>query len=639
MISFKNLLVLIAIICSSFYANADVARIAREFQAKNLDKALSLANHYKYKQLHQFLKMQDCLYKQNGKNFEEITTYLIQNPQQAQRNSLMDAAETSLSDDTSASAIIKWYSHNKPRSPKGYYYYYRAAMNKIKDSEKLNEIIKNAWIYSNFNKKQNETFLTRHKKILNEEDHADKISNMLWYNKIDEAKQYLHLVGKEYQQAFKARIAILNKDKNVEHEFHKVKGSYKYEPGLLYSYLKLHMKAEPNSELINLHLKAPRDFDHPKEWWAVKNYFIRELIEKKNYKDAYKIAANHSNIDKGDLVDAEWLAGWLALRFNHKPEAAVKHFESVYNNSKSSISLARGSYWLGRAYNSIKNKELANKWFKEAANYGFTYYGILAQYELGNKELLLSKTPTVTADDKKNLAKNPYAQIAHMLSFTDRNELIKLYSKEAFFAAKSKGEVALLNSMLAPNLNTNMKVEVAKLAAQSGTLLIKDAFPTPFKIPSNVKENAFVYAIMRQESVFDHKGVSSANANGLMQIIDPTAKAICKDMGIKFVHKSLFNPDYNIKLGSYHLESLLGETKSYIKTASIYNAGPVAKKWDARFGDPNNMKLRQVVDFVELIPYEQTRTYVQRVLENLQIYRQVIDKNAKLNIAHDLMRR
>lgn len=634
-LAYLSIILIFAFSTSSF---ADIAKIAREYDSGKIDRAIDLANHHKYKSVHIFLLAKKYASKESNASFEEFSQFLIKNDYLAEKNSMIIALESKLTNSTSASAIIKWFSHNKPKTEAGYYHYYRAAISKINDPAKLNSIIKNAWIYGGLSKKESDSFYLKHKKILTEDDNAEKISELLWRKKIEDAQKYFHLVGKDYVQAFKAWISILKNGKNSEHEFHKVKGSYKYISGLLHSYLTLHKKDEPNSELSSLFQKSPKDEKYSKEWWQLKNYYVRELIEHKKYNDAYKITSKHSNKEVCDIVDAEWISGWIALSFLKKPDMAIKHFEAVHNLSKLSISIARGTYWLGRSHAANKDKENSKKYYQISANYGYTYYGMLAQNELGYKNLKLSSEPSIHKDDYNSLANNPNAQIAHFLSFTGKNELTKLYSSDAFLKAKTDGEVALLYAKIAQNLDTHWKVEIAKLTQQAGTLILDDTYPTPVKLGNNIKNKPLVYAIMRQESVFDQYATSSANAYGYMQIIPPTAKSLSKELGIKFDQKKLLSsPEYNIKLGSYYLEKLMNQTGSYIKTAAHYNAGPVILKWDARFGDPRKMTLTEVINWVELIPYAETRNYVQRIIENMQIYRYILTGDSKLRIKQDLM--
>ncbi|MDX1924669.1 MAG: hypothetical protein SFT91_05580, partial [Rickettsiaceae bacterium] len=287
------------VIC--FFANnafSNLELIAKEYDAGNLDKAIHLSDRNKYKNLHLFLKAQSFLDKKNKSSFETIKKFLLNNPNIPQKNALIDAMEQKIDDKTPSSHIIGWFSHNKPRTPNGYYQYYRASSQKLKDKEAIKSIVRDAWINGNLTKKQSKSLYEKYKSILREDDHADKISNLLWRKKIDEARDYIPLLAdKHYKEAFIAWISIIKHGKSAENEFHKTKGSYRYISGLLYSYLKLHQKTDPNSELVQLYSRAPKDEEHAKEWWSLRNYFARELIEKKMYSEAYKVVAGHSNTE------------------------------------------------------------------------------------------------------------------------------------------------------------------------------------------------------------------------------------------------------------------------------------------------------------------------------------------------------
>ncbi len=636
----KNLSIILTIMYS-FSALANVAEIADFYNKGDLKKSLSLSNHYKYKDIHHFLKTQFFQDKANS-SFEDITNFLYQNPNWPQYNTLATNAEKLISNNTSKTHIIKWFTHNIPKTPQGYYHYYKAAETKIKDKEKLAPIIKSAWIFSTHNPKKSEEFLAKNIKILTEEDHAQKISELLWDDKVFEAQKFMFLVNKEYKKVFNAWISIIEKKTlKPEHLFHKVKGSYKYNSGLLYAYLNLHRKTAPNEELIRLYKHAPDDEKHACKWWKLKNYFVRELLEQKNYKAAYQIVSKHSLSERADILDAESLAGWIALRHLNKPADAIKHFETIYATAKNAVSIARGAYWIGRSYKQLGKKDIAKKWFKTASAYGFTFYGALAQHELGFKDLNIRLTHTITSEDKSNLKSNSYARIAELLSYTNKYELLKIYAKEAFSIAKTDGEVVLIYNKIAPQLDLHWRTEIAKLAQQAGTIINNETFPTPYKIHKGASDKSLVYAILRQESVFDQYAISNANAYGLMQLIPQTAKQMSKELGIKFDQKRLTsNTEYNIRLGTKHIDDLVTEYNgSYIMAIANYNAGPVVKKWKNLYGDPKDMKLYDVVDWIESIPYYETRTYVQRVIENIQIYRQILTGDKKSRITQDLLRK
>ncbi|NDB83809.1 MAG: lytic transglycosylase domain-containing protein [Alphaproteobacteria bacterium] len=620
-------------------AYADISSIAKEYQKGNLSKATQLSRHYKYRYLHTYLRGAEFLEKDNNASFESIANFLTSNPDVPQREELAKKIESKISSSTNKSAIIKWFSHNKPKTPNGFVHYYKASKGRIKNKEAFEKIVKNAWIFGSLSKKEADDFYERYKSILTQSDHVDKISEFLWNDKVENAVQLMYLVDKDYQKAFKAWISIIQNKPNVESAFHQVRGSYRYMPGLLYAYLKLHKKSEPTQELIALHLKSPKNTARSKEWWGIKNYLARELIDRKMFNDAYRIVSSHSNLEnKADLVDAEWLSGWLALRFLNNPELAKKHFKLVIDVSKTSISKSRGYYWQARSYQDLGGQETAESLYKKAARRSHTYYGMLASVELGRKELRLPSPPIITQEDKIALNKNQYAQIAQFFSLTDKKSLLKKYAKQAFASAKTTGEIALLYGKLRKNLDLRWRVEISKLASQYGYLVVEDSFPTPYKIPRNRINEAYVYATIRQESNFDTKGLNeTGREDGLMQIIPSTEKKLCNELGIKYKPKRITDPEYNIKLGIYYLSKEFAKTGSYIKTSSEYNAGPISNSWSERFGDPSSMDLKGVIDWIELIPFHVTRTYVQRVIENMQIFRYALTRSNKLRIAEDLL--
>lgn len=624
----------------SLNVKANLKSIIAEYNKGNLNSAHQLAHHHNLKGVHDFLLTQKYLNKNDTSSFEEITHFLMNHPNWPQFKALRSVAESRINHSTSKTKIVRWFDQHKPQNASSYAHYYNAAILRVKNDQKLNSIIKATWASGAFSKKQADQFLVKHKKILTMEDHVDRISELLWLKKTDEVKNYLPLVDKNYQQVFAAWIVMIKNDPKAEQAFRKIKGSYRYHSGLIYSYLKLHMKDVPNQELINLHIKAQIDSKHAKEWWKIKNYFARELLETKNYNSAYRIVSNHNLRDPADSIEAEWFSGWLALRYVKKPAESIKHFEHIYAASKSSISKSRGAYWLGRAYKAMNKPELAGKWFKIAAKLGFTFYGQLAQYEMGYKNLILPLRAVASKEDMKKHKINSLAQIAEFLAQTNHHELLKLYTKEAFYNASSEGEIAIIYERVSPYLNLNTNVEIAKLAQHAGVLIPESSYPSPYKAVKSYRDPALAFSIIRQESVFDQFAVSEDNAQGLMQVMPQTVKTLASKLGLKYDFKKLTqDPNYNIKFGLYYLDNVMKEyDNSYVMMCSNYNAGPVANKWQERFGKRDGIKLYQAIDWIESIPFYETRNYVQRVLENIQVYRYMLTGNKRLKIKEDIIK-
>lgn len=634
---FLSIILTIIILLFSNLAKANVKEIIKEYENGNIQKALDIAEKKKFAHIALFLTSQKHIFGGHDTSFETITKFLDDYPNWPQRIALIKSAERRINNNTSKKALRKWFDMNKPLTGKGYYYYFLASKNHIKNDLRFQAIIKNTWVYANFPESEEEKFYKKYSYILNEEDHENKISEFFWRGDFKSAKKYFKLIGKEYKQVFKTWEAISKGYSTAEREFRRVKGSYRYHSGLLYAYLNSHKKDEPNKEMISLISKAPKDDAHSSQWWKLKHYFTRELIERKEYKHAYNIVAKHNATNVADMAEAEWLSGWLAFRFLDKPENALPHFENIYTISKTSISLSRGAYWSGRVLEFMNKRKAAYEWYNKSAEFGFTFYGQLAQYELRKRNIEIASSHKINEKDKMNFKKNPYADISIFLAYGKKNrDLLKIYAREAFFVAKAHGEAAYILQRLRVYLNTSDTVMVAKLAQQAGVLVKDAAFPMPYTFPKWVDNKILSYSITRQESIFNKSVISSADARGLMQLMPKTAKAVAQNHKIRFSARKLLDPQYNMKLGSLHLKDLYQEYKNYAMSIATYNAGTVVYSWNKRMGDIREMKLYEAIDWIESIPYYETRDYVQRVIENMQIYKTIIDKNNKL-ITHKLI--
>lgn len=635
----RNLIYLSTILICLITPNITFAKDLKKSKAlikKTIIKPVKpIIRHEDINAIESFNKAQSFFEKPNEATFEEITNFIIHHQDWPQKIELLTLAEKRLNSNTNKTKIVRWFSNNKPILPQGYYYFFKAAIELVREPSMLKKIINDAWIFADFDYEESKLIYNKYINEIDQESHYKKIDNLLWQQRITEATNLFPLIkDKNYLDIYHTWIAIIKgKHKIEETKFHHLKGSYRYHSGLLYTYLKLHQKNEPNEELIRLYQHAEIDPDHAEEWWKLKHYFARELIKLKKYNVAYKIVAKHNLSKNGDIVEAEWLSGWLMFRYLNNSDAAITHFEKIYHLSKSAISIARGAYWLGRCYDKLGRKEISQKWYQDAAYYGYTFYGQLAQNELGYKKLNLSES-TKISNAKYNKKINKYGKIAIYLASNDRFDLAKLYAKEAFLNAECNEEIREIFFKLSPYFNIYQNTEMAKLAQQAGCLILKYSYPTPYKIPSNADEN-LVYSLIRQESVFNQNALSSANAYGLMQIIPSTCKAVAQSLKMHCdLRKLTKDPNYNIKLGSSYIHSVINNFDgSYIMAIAGYNGGPHnLPKWTEIYGDPRNMKLYHVIDWLESIPFYETRNYVQRVVENIEVYKYILNKNSKLTI-------
>lgn len=571
-------------------------------------------------------------------NFEEITSFISQNPEWPQILMIKIAAENAITPSTDRTKVVSWFDHNEPQTDIGAKYYALAAAKTVKDRGKLQRIIRDGWVYGDFTPHEQSAFLKQNGKLLTADDHAKKIDYIIWHRDPRKIDGLLSLVSSHDKEMFKAAIAFRTGKSNSESLFSKLKPKEKHHSIVLYSYLQLHIKDEViDDRLAKLIINAPIDHDHAKEWWKLKGLFARNRLKFKHYASAYEIAKNHNSWDAEDVSEAEFLAGWLALRYLNKTDVAHQHFHNMLRVVKQPISLAKSSYWLGR---SSKDKKEAHKRYREAAAFNYTFYGQLAELELGNKTLTLPPRPKVQESHRKNYRQNDLARATNILLKHKKDEVALLYGKAAVAQASSPEEAMLIIESFNGLKKPAFTIGIAKAASCRGLFIAHAAFPTPHKITNGFVEPALAYSIMRQETMFSQHAISEKDARGLMQLIPKTACATAKSLKIKCeLGKLLTHPEYNIKLGCRELRNRLDKYNgSYILTFAAYNAGPnPTNSWVEFYGDPRQFKDKyKVIDWIESIPYHETRNYVQRIMENLQVYRALLGKGSEIRLLKDL---
>jgi len=584
--------------------------------------------------------------RHSGNSFKKITGFLQKNPYWPQGYLLRLRAESSLNETSDKQLIVKWFKNNPPLTGKGYKYYALAANSIIKDPEELKNIIKSGWHKGHFSIADQKAYYQKFKNYLSLEDHIKKIDNHLWDKEIRAAENSFYLVNAHYQQSFRAQIAFIKKQPSANTLYKKIAKKY-YTPGLIYKYLNSRKRNLPSSsEIVSLIRMVQTEKDYADEFWKIQSYLAREFIEKKKYIDAYKVASSHFTNSAANKSEAEYLSGWLALRFLNKSQLALDHFRNFNRIVKTPISKSRGIYWLGRAHEANNNKKTAERLYNlVASKYPYTFYGQVALMEIGKNQMLLPED--IDLAQYKALA-NSYAKVnditraAQIVSQYGSNALSQTYIKSAVNQALNTVDIFYAAYNINQSKNLHHMAWMAKSALQKHVFIKNHAYPTPYVVSNLPIEKPLMYSIIRQESVFDQHAISSAEARGLMQIIKATACETAKKIAQHCrISKLTTDPQYNITLGSNYLNQMIEEYNgSYILAIAAYNGGPHnVDKWLKLHGDPRKMKsTRDVLDWLELIPFYETRNYVQRVLENLQIYRVIIDKKNQFSLANDLLK-
>lgn len=626
-------------------AYADHAEKAFKYADKKIwNKAISEANKYRDPILRKIIyskQYEDTSYKND---FREVASFIENNPDWPNVASLNEAAESYIDDKTSKKAIIKHFSTNYPITEAGFKYYALALTEIIPIEKRAKAPIRNGWIYGDFSEEEEKKFMENNSSILNNIDHVKKMDFMLWKKDRQGAKRILAMLGSKEKKVYDAHIAFLDNKRNKNSLYKKVPSEYRNLSRLLYHHLSQYKKYDKIPIAgANQILKAPYDPMFHKDWWRLKNLFARNMMQRKKYSLSYKIASSRKSDNVFSKAQSEWLSGWVALKYLKKPDVAYDHFDKLNKIVKMPITKARALYWLAIAARGMGEEDLAKMRFRDASALNFTFYGQMAMIELGETKFTLPPSPKMTKEGKAFYKKNEFARATNLFIKHKRIKDARLYGRAAIYIAKNHSEAALIVSSIRDSNNLFYIIELAKAAAQRGYLLVADNHPTPYKLPNHENvEHALTYAVIMKESAFDHKAVSRANAHGLMQLIPKTGCQMQKKIKHRCsVRKLTSDPQHNIRLGNNYLAELLEQHNgSYILMAAEYNAGPEAlKAWLKRNGDPRKMKdMHKIIEWMETISYYETRDYVQRILEYLQVYREILYQKSKLTLKEDLFR-
>ncbi|WP_262297553.1 lytic transglycosylase domain-containing protein [Microvirga sesbaniae] len=496
--------------------------------------------------------------------------------------------------------------------------------------QEANEKIRHAWREDNFGPDMERRVLDRFPDVLAKADHRFRMERLLLKENWGGAQRAAGYAGKEYELLVKARMAVFQGKKKAEKAFAAVPASLRGDPSYLFSKALLQRRSNNLAEAAAIIMQAPQDPElrvDGDEWWAEQRLITRALLDKGDPKTAYEVASHHAAESPSQQIEAEFHAGWIALRFLNDPATASRHFAAVAKTASTPISISRIAYWQGRAAEAAGQGQDARIYYGRAADQPTTYYGQLAQAKLG-QTISLRKVDPLTDEERQAFEALVPVQAVKLLQQIGEQDLaLSLYTDLAQ-TLTDPGQLDALASLATAQQNPRAVLAVGKMALQRGFPLDQHAYPLAaipeFQPVGDEVEPAMVYAIARQESAFNPRAISSAGARGLMQLMPATAKRTAQRFGVGFDLKRLIeDPSYNAKIGSAHLGELMEDWKgSYVLAFASYNAGGGnVIKWVRTYGDPRKPDVDEV-DWVERIPFYETRNYVQRVLENLRVYRQ-----------------
>lgn len=558
-----------------------------------------------------------------GAAFEDMERFMKKNAHFPRIYVIRRNAEKALMEQGDDAALAKWFKKHPPVAPAAVIKQAELLMAK-KEWERAVPMLYQLWAKGELSDDETQAVKEKLSLLLDEHDFANRVEALLDERKPKQAQKLLPELGDESRRLAVVRIGLINNDAHAMRKIKSLPEKMQKNTGLLFDELRWLRNKSKYDDAVNLLKSVPMAVQRGDKWWNERVTVARQLLNDGQVRAAYDLVKTHSLPKGGSYADAEWMAGWIALRDLKRSALARKHFSNMLSAVKSPVSLARGEYWMGRAFEASKNKTESRRWYRMAARRITTIYGQLAAGRLKKDALPalpLENAPTLNEMD--GIRKNELFQMAKLLQQAGQNELTDVFAARLVADAKTPEQTTALAYALAEDLQRpDLAVNIARRARANGTYIVSLGYPVWDLKHDERAEQALVLSIIRQESNFSTDAVSPAGARGLMQILPSTAKQIARRKKKKFSAQMLnSNPDFNVEMGSAYFADMLKRFDgSYILAVAAYNAGPTnVRKWMKTMGKPDERL--DAIDWIERIPFGETRNYVQRVLENLHIYR------------------
>ena len=537
--------------------------------------------------------------------------------------------------------IANWFTV-EPATPEGAMAL-AAAYQQLGREDDLKALVRHVWRDRSFDADNQRLMLARFGSLLTQDDHIRRADTLLYAGQQTPAlRDVLPLIPPELQQTAEARMALRSGLSSAEGLYQALPPERQRDPGVAVERARWLYDRDRGLEALPLIALFPRNppEDASSRFWLLRRQLVNVAVKAGDFAAAHKAVDAHGLPSGNDAADAEFLGGWLALTKLHDPQDAERHFARLEFMGASPITMSRALYWRGRAEEAMGDPIAAQSYYGRGAKYYTAFYGQLAAAKAGMTEIDLGKDPAPTAADRAKFNALPLVQAAQLLNAAGSKDLYRSMLVAAVDSAPRLVDVALLIDMADDTGMGDLTMRLARLAAQRGLTLPERGYP--LRTPPNTSpvEAPLVLGIIRQESGFDAHIRSGAGARGMMQLMPATAKHLAARAGMRYRDSMLDDADYNMRLGSSFLGDLVGDFDgSYIMATAAYNAGPGRPpQWVTICGDPRSASV-DPVDYIECIPIGETRNYVMRVLENVQVYRARLNGGrAPLTLPADLKR-
>lgn len=583
--------------------------------------------------------------------YSRIMAFLDAAPRWPMSETLLKRAEQNLYiGRASTQTVLTHFQKRKPVTPEGTLALARAQL-ATGNADAARRAVRRVWLNETLDAAMEKQITGEFGSLISTDDRKARMWRLVYKQETNAAIRASKSLSGDFQAAAKVAQALIRGAGGAEKQYQSLSGAMKQQLGMRYALARYYRKADKETKAAQILLDIPTDhavIGDGEAWWVERRLVARMLLDPRKpgtAKTAYQLARAHGFSEGEFFAEGEFLAGWVALRFLKDEKAALKHFTRLQAGVTSRTDMARATYWIGRSFAAMGDKANAKAAYRDAAQVPTVFYGQLAREELGIASQPISITggqPSAAAQARVD--NDDVMRAFQMVAQAGRTRELNMF----LWALSSRFKSADEMSAVARNMSTAggpaIAVRLAKLAGQKGVDIDYWGYPTKampeWRQIGPPVERALVYGLSRQESEFDPKAGSRVGAQGLMQLMPGTAKLVAKQYGLSYAPAKLTgDPAYNVKLGAAHLGDLIEEFGgSYVLTLAAYNAGPRrSREWVEAHGDPRSGHV-DPIDWVEMIPFTETRNYVQKVMQNVHVYRSRIAPKSMHAMTADLRR-
>ncbi len=568
-------------------------------------------------------------------DFAAYRTFLAARPDWPEAARLQARAEELLDESLPPSEILAFFVDREPRTRLGRLRLAQALLAAGRVDEGR-AVLRRTWIGDDHPPADERMILERYRGHLRRQDHEQRLDRLLWDGAAGAARRMLPLVDARRRAVAEARLALQAGGKSADRAIRSMAAEIAADPGVLFERIRLERRRGRHGTARALLLSVRQEPTRPDAWWAERGHYARAALDAGDARTAYRLAAGHRLPEGPAMAEAEWLAGWLALRFLDRPADALGHFARLFERVGTPLSRSRAAYWAGRAATAAGRPEDARAWLERASRWPVTWYGQLAAAELGRTAPLQHGSTPADPGLRRAFAGKELVRLAEIFcragAVSEAGPPIRRLAEEA---ENDPPRLALALELAVRCGRLDLATALGRAPVRDGRVDPLLAFPVPrldgFLRPRNGEpEPALLLAVARQESQFDPRAVSPAGARGLMQLMPATARAVARELAIDYRPEALLaEPAFNLRLGAHYLGRQLERFGEPALALAAYNAGPGrVVAWLAQYGDPRGRGRHALVDWIERIPFRETRNYVQRVLEGAEVYRRLLAERA-----------